>query len=587
MIHADSGIFDVGPGATPPEQMERERDIETAWRAGQLWWKLDAHQLEIYHAFHDWNQRRQTEDYAALVVAREATLDDVWVEEIARRFGKTSKWIVMLAELAIQRPGSVFTYGCAWQKDIGEIIVPLSKLLLGDGPEEVSPEYRGSSGENHQGLYFPNGSLIKLVGVDVHPDALRGRFSDAVVLSEAGFIKNLEDTVRAVLLPQFQRRPWAFLALESSTPKQPDHDFERVFVHDARKRDAYVMRTIDANAALSERDKAKYLRQSGGRGHPVCEREYYCVKTRDPGQVVIPEFNEAEHVREHQRPMYARCLVAADPGSRDLFALVFGYYDFLSACGVIERSWAKRNASTKEVACVTALYEHELWGKWPAYKTRSIPLHASDGIQGWCDLLTGEADREQCEHLRDMANTPLDQRPPERWPELRPADRFVYWDGVEFRQNPALRTTDVDLRFVRDLVIEYDLAFSPTAKDDADAQRNNLRDAIGSGKLTFLPGAGPVIQHVNNAIWNEKRTDYERHKVFGHYDCLAALVYWWRNTPRNENPAPPQYIGMDRERQFKSPFVQQEKSEAVLVAERLLVPQRNSNGRREGWRARR
>src|SRR5262245_9359634 len=182
--------------------------IEQAWREGELWWKLDQHQLDIYKLFHEWNERRQTDAYTSVVEQSGATLDDVWVEEIARRFGKTAKWIIMLTELAIRRPGAVLTYATAYQKDIGGIIVPLANMLLSDGPDDLRPKYQRSKDEEQQGLYFNElGSVIKLVGIDQHPDALRGRFSDGVVISEAGFVKGLEDTVRAVLLPQFQRRP--------------------------------------------------------------------------------------------------------------------------------------------------------------------------------------------------------------------------------------------------------------------------------------------------------------------------------------------------------------------------------------------
>lgn len=579
----------AAPPGAPSLEDERDRDVDAAWRGGELWWKLEPHQLEIYDAFCEWNERRQTPEYATAVIAADATLDDVWVEEIARRFGKTAKWIVMLTMIAIKRPGAVLTYATAYQKDIGEIIVPLANLVLSDGPDDLRPKYQSSKGESHEGLYFPNGSVIKLVGIDKHPDALRGRFSDGVVISEAGFVKGLEDTARAVLLPQFQRRPWAFLALESSTPKVPGHAFLEVFKPDAEKRGAYITRTLDANQAITDDERAKYIRQAGGRGHPTCEREYYCIVTRDPEIIVIPEFDEKVHVREHTRPPYAQCLTAADPGSTDLFGLVFGYYDFLAALGVIEWSWAKRNPSTRQVAAVIAFGEWMLWGKWPSLKLKQITLTRADGIDGWVELLADVATREQCEALREMANAQKAERPPETWPTLHPANYYTYWDGTRFVQNPAMRTTDVDKRLVRDLVIEYDIAFNVTPKpisvaDDVSPERNNYRDAVASGHIVCLPTAGPVIAHHKNAIWNEKRTDFERHEHYGHYDCLAAAVYWWRNVQRNTNPLPPSHIGMNPEKQFLSPWRDQGKTPEQLAAERIMLPQKHG---REGWRKRR
>lgn len=225
---------------------------------------------------------------------------------LARRFGKTAKWIVGATQICLVNPGFIGTYATAFQKDIAEIIVPLTNILLADGPDKIRPKYQGTKQGSHEGLFFPNGSIIRLVGIDEHPDALRGRFSDFFIISEAAFVKGLEETVRSVILPQFQRRPHAFLALESSAPKQPGHDFLRTFVPDAKARGAFVERTIDDNKAITEKDKRKFIRQSGGRGHPVCEREYYNVIKIDTEAAVIPEFEPEKHVFQLAAKRYGK-----------------------------------------------------------------------------------------------------------------------------------------------------------------------------------------------------------------------------------------------------------------------------------------
>jgi hypothetical protein len=571
------------------EDAQRAADIEAAWESGDLYWKLDPHQYDVYEQFTAWNARRLTDEYLAQVEATEAEFDDVFVHEAGRRVGKTHEWLLVAMECALKRPGAVLTYATAYQKDIADIIVKLADLIAIDAPDDIKPRYRGSQGENHEGLFFPNGSVVKLVGVDKHPDALRGRFSDGMFFSEAGFIKGLDYLLRSVVLPQFQRRPWAFCVLESSTPVQPDHDFKSLFVPDAQKRDAYRMQTIDDNKAISEREKAKALRQAGGRGHPVCEREYYCAETRDPEVMVIPEFDPAKHVREVERPTYVHCYGAADPGSRDLFGLVFGYWDFLGAYGVIEASWARRNASTRLMACIVALYEWRLWGRWPSKRYADIPLRSDTrtGKDGWLKLLEGEASEEECVRLFEMATASPEKRPEESWREPPPAEHCAYWDGRKFVQNPYLRVTDIAIQFVQDMSVEYGITFGATAKDDAEAQRNNLRDAFGSGKIIMLPTAGPVIAHVKNAKWNENRTDYERSKVFGHFDCMAALIYWWRNVQRNLACSPPQHVGKDPGAHHISGWAKQKpQSNAAKALERAFTggnrfkPQRRAGGMR-------
>lgn len=540
-------------GSSPPIDVDLsfEDRLEAAARA-ELWhrgelcsWKLEEHQLEVWKLFEEWNERRHTPEYTLSSELNGATLDDVWVEKLARRFGKTAKWIIGASQICLRNPGYIGTYATAFQKDIAEIIVPLCNLLLADGPDSLRPKYQGTKQGSHEGLFFPNGSIIRLVGIDEHPDALRGRFSDFFIISEAGYVRNLEETVRSVILPQFQRRPHAFLALESSAPKQAGHDFERVFVPDAKVRGALCTRTLDDNKAISDKDRAKYIREAGGRGHPTCEREYYNDIRLDTESAVVPEFDFRRHVVSRETlgplPEHYQAYVAADPGSRDLFGLVFAYWDFERARLVVQRSWARRNAPTRKVAAVVAAYEYLLWGREPHPKMDRF----LDPGNGWHSLLRGEETEFLADDLSRICKSGAKfqdkfvQRPTS--PQLS-----TYFRDGKFHVNPAHRSTDVDPRMVQDMSIEYGLLFSPTAKDDAEAQRNVLRDAVHAGKVVFLKDAGPVIDHIQNAEWNEKRTDYERHPVYGHFDCLAALIYLFRNISMQANPNPPMHFGDGR-----------------------------------------
>ena len=249
-------------------------------------------------------------------------------------------------------------------------------------------------------------------------------------------------------------------------------------------------------------------------------------------------------------------------------------------------SWARRNASTRLMACIVALYEWELWGKWPSLKMADIPLRNTGkaGKDGWVELLKGEAGEETCVRLYEMANA--EERPDETWKVAAPGDRFTFWDGRRFVQNPFLRVSDVAPQFVHDMSTEYGLAFTLTAKDDADAQRNNLRDAIGKDKFVFLPGAGPVIPHLKNAMWNENRTDYQRSKVFGHYDCMAATIYWWRNVLRDMSAEPPQYVGKDPAEHHVAGWVREKpKTGAAKAIERAFSGGNRFRQKRVGgWR---
>jgi hypothetical protein len=557
-------------GAAAYEGVDTADLAEPFWRSLDLLsYKLDPHQLETDLLFDEWNERRGTVEYEEQVVAAGAELDDVWVEEVGRRFGKTAKWIVKLTVIALTRPGAVLLYGTAYQKDIAEIIVPLAEILLGDGPEDMKPVYKTSKGGMNEGLYFPNGSVIKLAGLDEHPNAFRGRFSDGIVLSEAGFMKRLKHLLQSVLLPQFQRRPWAFLVLESSTSEQLDHEFLQWAVPDAKLRGAYLTRTIDDNHVITEREKAKAIRQAGGRGSPTCEREYYCKQVREPIGTVIPEFDAAIHVREMTLPAYYVAMTAADPGMQDLFGQVWGYWDFDAACAVVNGSWAARNASTRKVAAINAAFERRLYGAQCPATLASIPLQTKGRVIGWDDLLRGEKYAPDARRLASEAQA--ERRMPQEWAINHPSTQSVFWDGSKFVQNPYRRVSDIEKRLMADLDLEFGYLFFPTAKDDAEAQVNVVRNALATGKLVFTPDAGPVIDHVNYARWNEKRTDWERHTVHGHYDCLAALIYFMRNLLliRSMRPFPPRWTDprqVDVATWYKPPAPMSEELRAIADA---------------------
>lgn len=477
----------------PPSDWTADDLLHEAWSTGYLAWLLDDHQRLVYDRIKAWESIPiVANDNSAPI--DEASYDSVYVLDIARRWGKTALCLTIAYEWAIRRPGSIITYATAEKAQIRNIIIPLHRMLTAKCPAKLRPEYRGSSEGMEQGLYIPNGSLIKLVGVDKDPDRLRGQGSDGGIFSEAAHMKGLAESVSGIFLPQFQRRPWARLILESTAPTIPDHDFDSVFVPDAERRGAYVFGTIDDNTAISPWEKAKAIREAGGLKSPRCQREYYGVRVRDPEQVLIPEFDWDKHiVAPGPVPDHAHAYVAMDPGMRDKLGIVWGYWDFERAKLVIQRSYAERNVTTTPVADLLKRTERELWmGKGPANDKGAVKL-----------------------------------------------DSLTYWNGRQLMPNPYLRVSDTELRLIGDLVMEHGIAIAPTPKDDAEAQLYALRNAFLANKIEVWADSGPLALQLKRGMWNDKRTDWERSDEDGHLDCIAALIYLFRNVVRTANPFPP------------------------------------------------
>ena len=47
-----------------------------------------------------------------------------------------------------------------------------------------------------------------------------------------------------------------------------------------------------------------------------------------------------------------------------------------------------------------------------------------------------------------------------------------------------------------------------------------------------------MIGSLKYGVWNDRRTEWERSTVYGHFDALAALMYLVRNIDQASNPIP-------------------------------------------------
>lgn len=88
----------------------------------------------------------------------------------------------------------------------------------------------------------------------------------------------------------------------------------------------------------------------------------------------------------------------------------------------------------------------------------------------------------------------------------------------------------------------YSLPILATAKDNREAAINKVRLLIQKETLIINPRCKHLIQQIQNATWNARRTDFDRDVLEGHQDCLAALIYLVRNIHFGRNPYPADYM---------------------------------------------
>lgn len=257
----------------------------------------------------------------------------LFVCNIARQFGK-SFWAVSKAiECALSKPAARIKYGTAFHTDLQEFILPTFEMVLADCPESLRPTYKVQGSK----WVFPNGSEIKLVGLDTNPNSLRGNVIDLIIIDEAGFVEKLEYIYKSIIIPATLHRPDCRIILISTPPSTPAHPFGD-FIQRAELQSAYVKLTIFDNPLITEADIDRMANEMGGRESTTFRRECLCELVLDDDLALVREWNDSliQAVPRDEYFVHYHKLVGQDLGRKDHTALIFGYYDFKRAALIIE-----------------------------------------------------------------------------------------------------------------------------------------------------------------------------------------------------------------------------------------------------------
>lgn len=488
-------------------------EIGTLWRAGRLRYKLHTGQKKAYDGYRAWEKESFEKRQRGEKI--EGRWPRIYVLNCARRFGKDYLCCLIRIEDCLRGgKDSIYSYGTAHQKDIASIVIPLIEKICEDCPPSIKPVFKQSYQGTEAGYYFRNGAILKLVGLDSDPDSLRGRWSNGTTISEASYCDKLFYVVTEVVTPMFQGYLDATLILNSTPSAQPAHAYKIHFCVDAVARGAYQKFTIFDNPRIGDAERQEQIDSLGGPETEQCRRELFCQDVRSETRTVIPEFSAVRHVVDSPAPEYAVGYTVVDPGVKDLCAVVCGYYDFERAKLVVAADWAERNAATNKVAAAI----------------------------------------RQCESIafKDLS----------------------YWKDKRFAENPFQRFSDVDARLILDLNVQHGLKIAAADKDGKEAALNAVRNAFHGDRIEIRSSAPITARHVEGAIWNKTRTDYERSEGLGHCDALDALKYMWRHVNQAMNPMPPHGILLAKgvplkDIQYREEHMRTERPE-VRIAKKIL-----------------
>lgn len=507
-------------------------------RMGDLSWILDEHQIErIYEPYRAWESRMHEHEGDGFY--------NCWMLDAGRQVGKTFTTSLIRVEDAIRYPGTRYLMACATEVSLSEFIIPNIDTIIEYLPEDIRPTFLKHHRGMKAGYWFPNGSVLKLVGIDKNPKGLRGPKCDGASIHEAAFPDKLAKIVVSVIQPQFQRGRDPTLILESSAPDQIDHDFDRVFKPSCERRNAYVFMTIDDNTALSPRRKEAILSAAREIDADDTEREYFGKRVQNKIATVFPEIVRMglSTIKDYQLPSYGVAMTTLDPGQVHLFAVSFSVYDHTRGQVVFIDDWAESNANIEKVAAIVATREYDLWGTLPDSKLARIPLEddydASGKLRacGWRSLLAGDRCADRADEMYSLAQAAAG--------ELE--STWQWWDAEQrvFMSNPVVRFSDTQLQSINDLSTIYGLDINPTTKDDlVDTMVGNARARISQGRVAWAEGAKLTFAHCKAAQWNKQRTKMAEHPQYGHFDLAADVVYALRNWPNYWHvlPDPPTHV---------------------------------------------
>ena len=348
---------------TPKPIISKLEAKHELWRRGELLWKLDQNQKDLYNLFHKSEHIIQT-----------------WL--LARRSGKTYTLLVLALEQLLRKPRTIVKFLAPTRLQVTTIIRPLIQQITEDCPEDLRPEFKTQDFI----YYFSNGSELQLAGSEnKNVDKLRGGECAIAIIDETQDVSDLDYAINSVLLPTTLTTNGKIL-MAGTPPKEMDHEFIN-YIKDAEFKGSLIRRTVYDNPRITpeqlekqilsqypQRDKAEAFR-----------REFLCEIIKDENRSVIPEFNEdlkKDIIKEWSLPPFFDSYVSMDLGAVDLTAVLFAYFDFRASKLIIQDElvvdFSKKDMNIERLTQMIKEKEESLWTNQLTNEVKKPYLRVSD-----------------------------------------------------------------------------------------------------------------------------------------------------------------------------------------------------------------
>ncbi len=276
------------------------------WAEADLRWKLDDLQAKIHE------QVRTTQ--AACT----------WFK-CSRQIGKSYLACVIALEYCLRHPGKIVRILSASLKQVNDIVNDNLLHIIKDAPpnliHRLKSENRWAVGQSSLRL----GTLER-----EHVDGNRGGNASLIIYEETGFVPS-EDArygIESVMGPQLLRSRGREIHI-SSPSEDEFHYLHTTIAKRCRDMNSIFHYTIYDSPSITPGMISQAIERCGGEDSDSFQREYLAKILRTSTRMVIPEFIEADHVREFTLPKYYEAALSIDlGGTRDKTGIVLCVWDF-------------------------------------------------------------------------------------------------------------------------------------------------------------------------------------------------------------------------------------------------------------------
>lgn len=119
--------------------------------------------------------------------------------------------------------------------------------------------------------------------------------------------------------------------------------------------------------------------------------------------------------------------------------------------------------------------------------------------------------------------------------EIQAAEKVFFPGGAEIK-----RFSDIDLRLISELRIDYGIKFKATEKQNKELIINKLRLLCAEDQIEIHSSCKNLITQLENGIWKVNKSTgartFGRSEGLGHLDAIDALLYLIRNIDLSKLP---------------------------------------------------